>query len=148
MTKEICFDLDGTLVDFYAVDNWLPKLRAYDASPYMDATPMFSMNSLARILNNAQRNGWIIKIISWSSKNSTPDFDMEVSNAKRKWLNKHLASVKFDEINVVPYGTPKSNFGNGILFDDEKPNRDEWHGVAYDATDIIATLKEILKNES
>ena len=30
MIKELCFDLDGTLVDLYGVPNWLEKIRAYD----------------------------------------------------------------------------------------------------------------------
>ena len=33
MLKMICFDMDGTIADLYAVPNWLEKLRAYDASP-------------------------------------------------------------------------------------------------------------------
>ena len=32
--KMICFDMDGTIADLYAVPNWLDKLRAEDASPY------------------------------------------------------------------------------------------------------------------
>ena len=60
-----------------------------------------------------------------------------------KVLAKHLASVKFDNISIVAYGTPKSTCGKGILFDDEEPNRKEWEGVAYDVNNIIKILKNL-----
>ena len=44
MKKMICFDMDGTIADLYNVPNWLPKLRAEDASPYEDAAPIYDMN--------------------------------------------------------------------------------------------------------
>ena len=36
MPKMICFDMDGTIADLYAVPGWLEKLRAEDATPYRD----------------------------------------------------------------------------------------------------------------
>jgi hypothetical protein len=36
-------------------------------------------------------------------------------------LAKHLASVHFDTIDIIAYGTPKGNGRSGILFDDELP---------------------------
>ena len=69
---------------------------------------------------------------------------MKVTNAKKKWLSTHLKSVKFDEIHIVAYGTPKSSmvqFPNGILFDDENNNRNEWKGTAFDVDNIIEVLK-------
>ena len=50
MLKMICFDMDGTVADLYGVENWLEKLRAYDASPYLVATPMCDMEELADLL--------------------------------------------------------------------------------------------------
>lgn len=147
MVKEICFDMDGTIANLYAVEDWLPMLRAEDTTPYEIAPPMFSMNSLARVLNNAKRHGWTLKVISWSSKTGTPSYNERVREAKTAWLHKHLASVVFDEINVIPYGTPKSRFGNGVLFDDEERNREEWRGIAYDVNDIIATIQRLVKEE-
>ena len=37
---KIWLDMDGTIADLYAVDNWLDMLRAYDATPYVKAKPM------------------------------------------------------------------------------------------------------------
>jgi hypothetical protein len=54
--------------------------------------------------------------------------------------------VAFDEIKIVEYGTPKAtvaDFPSGLLFDDEKPNRDNWLGVACDADNILGTLSAL-----
>ena len=143
MTTTIYFDMDGTIADLYSVPNWLPLLRAYDPKPYAEAKPLVNLNSLARILNRLQRQGFRIGIISWLSKTSTPEYDAKVTAAKEKWLAKHLSSVDFDEIHIVPHGTPKQNFAtaNDILFDDEAKNRENWIGKALDVDSIIEILK-------
>lgn len=139
----VYFDMDGTIADLYSVPNWLPLLRAYDPKPYAEAKPLVNLNSLARILNRLQRQGFRIGIISWLSKTSTPEYDAKVTAAKEKWLAKHLSSVDFDEIHIVPHGTPKQNFAtaNDILFDDEAKNRENWIGKAFDVDSIIEILK-------
>lgn len=144
MTKEICFDMDGTIADFYSVDGWLDNLIQKDTRPYEIAKPLVNMNTLAKLLNRLQKSGYTLKIISWSSKAKDPAFDIQVREVKEKWLKKHLSSVTFDAINVLPYGTPKEDYGDGILFDDEKPNRDNWNGIAYDESDVIGVLKGLL----
>ena len=143
MNKEICFDMDGTLADFYGVEGWLDYLDNFDATPYTLAKPLVNMSALARVLNNRQKKGYKLKIISWLSKTGSDDFNAEVTQAKIAWLRQHLPSVHFDEIIIVEYGTPKQMFGNGILFDDEKPNRDNWNGVAYDVDNILEILKNL-----
>jgi hypothetical protein len=146
MTKAIYFDMDGTIANFYGVENWLEYLQNENTFPYENALPLLKFSSLARILNNLQKKGWTIGIISWLAKNSSENYDLEVTKAKINWLKSHLASVKFDEINIVPYGTPKEkvvNFPNGILFDDEKPNRENWVGKAFDETEILTVLKAL-----
>lgn len=142
----IYFDMDGTIANLYAVENWLSKLRNEDASPYTDATPLVRLCTLARLLNKAKRNGHKIGIVSWLAKNSTEEYDIKVTKAKIEWLKTHLKSVQFDEIKIGKYGTPKSTMVddiNGILFDDEEPNRKEWKGKAFDVDNIIGILKEI-----
>ena len=144
-----CFDMYGTIADFYGVENWLPMLRAFDPTPYKVAKPMMNFSALARQLNAAQRKGAKLVIISWCSKTSTPEFDMMVELAKREWLAEHLPSVEWDEINVVPYGTNKANVCGAncedfFLFDDEERNRDEWEeldGLAFNPSDIPEILK-------
>ena len=143
MIKAINFDMDGTLADFYGVENWLEYLMNKDAYPYIAAKPLVNMSVLARYLNRLQHNGYEINIISWLAKNSTKDFDKIVTEAKKKWLKKHLPSVNWNKIMIVAYGVNKSTLGNGILFDDEEPNRNMWGESADDVHNILGVLKEI-----
>ena len=140
----ICFDMDGTIADLYGVENWLESLINESAKPYEEAKVMINMNSLARLLNNLQKRGYEIGIISWLSKNSTESYDEKVTEAKKNWLKKHLASVRFDFVEIVKYGTNKNivNTSNeDILFDDEIGNREAWNGTAYNVNNIIEILK-------
>lgn len=144
MTTTIFFDMDGTIADLYGVENWLDYLIASDALPYEIAKPLIRLNALARILNRLQKQGYKVGVISWLAKNSNTDYDEKVTRAKKEWLKKHLASVNFDEIHIVKYGTPKQTFAkteNDILFDDEKKNRNDWTGKAFDVNEIIKILK-------
>lgn len=145
----IYLDLDGTVIDFYGVPNWLECLEAQDSTPYRVAKPLVNLSTLARYLNRLQARGYNIGIISWLSKSGTDKFNTEVAEVKRDWLAKHLPSVQWDEIHIVPYGVPKSNCAtcpNAILFDDEQRNLNEWtantHNMAYNAD----LLMEILRN--
>jgi len=148
--KAIYFDMDGTIADLYAVENWLPKLRAYDASPYAEAAPLVRLCTLARMLNKLQRNGYRICVISWLSKDPNPAYGEAVTAAKLAWLKKHMPSVKWDAIHIVPYGTPKSTVDadtwRGILFDDEENNIIEWEensGWAFDPAAIFEILRAL-----
>lgn len=144
MTATIFFDMDGTIADLYGVENWLDYLIASDTLPYAIAKPLLRLNSLARILNRLQREGYRIGVISWLSKSGTEEYNNAVTEIKKNWLKKHLASVHFDEINIVKYGTPKQMFArteNDILFDDEEKNRNSWTGKAFDVDAILETLK-------
>ena len=141
---KICFDMDGTITDLYGVENWLEYLLEGNVKPYKIAKPLVNMNTLARRLNNLQRKGYEIGVISWTSKGGSDEYNTEVEAAKRAWLHKHLASVKFDFIAVVPYGYNKSAFADNeqdVLFDDEDKNREDWRGVAYDVNNILEILK-------
>ena len=144
MTNTIYFDMDGTIANLYGVNGWLESIINRDASPYTNAEPMVRMNSLARVLNTLKRKGFKVGIVSWLAKDSTEEYDEMVTRAKLNWLKTHLKSVQFDEIHIVPYGTPKHEIvanPNGVLFDDEEPNRTNWLGTTYDVNAIIETLK-------
>lgn len=148
--RTIWFDMDGTIADLYSVENWLPKLRAYDPSPYAEAEVMWNMSLLARYLNKLQKLGYWIGIISWASKDSTTEYDRAVADAKREWLKVHLNSVTFNEILITPYGVPKElwmNATDDILFDDNEEIRNEWDGEAYEPTEIFSVLSSLIKGE-
>jgi hypothetical protein len=140
----IFFDMDGTIADLYGVENWLDYLRAEDATPYREAETLVNMQALAHRLNNLQRKGYKVEVISWLARESSESYGYEVANAKIEWLNSHLKSVHFDKINIVPYGTEKDTFRhseNDILFDDEEYNRENWGGVAYNVDNILKILR-------
>ena len=146
MTKAIYFDMDGTIADLYGVEGWLNDLESENERPYATAKPLIRMSALARVLNRLQKEGYTIGIVSWLSKGGSDDYNEKVAYAKQKWLKQHLASVNFDEINIVKYGTPKGtavNIQGGILFDDEERNRTEWNGTAFDVDNIIEILKAL-----
>ena len=147
--RALYFDMDGTIADLYGVDNWLDYLRAEDTMPYREARPLLNLSLLARQLNKLQQRGFILGIISWTSKNGTPQYNEAVRVAKIEWLQKHMPSVHWDEIYVVKYGTNKSIFGSGILFDDESNNRKDWmradeENWAFSEKEIIKVLQAII----
>lgn len=141
MNKQINFDMDGTIANLYDIENWLEYIIAKDETPYREAKPLINLSVLARMLNRLQKEGYRICIISWLAKTTDANYDAKVTLAKINWLNKRMPSVKWDEINILPYGTPKYMFGSGILFDDEERNRIAWGEGAYDVDNIIEILK-------
>lgn len=148
MTKAIWFDMDGTIANLYAVENWLEYLKNEDVFPYAEAAVMFNFSLFARLLHKLQEAGWKIGIISWTSKCGSESYNLAVEATKRAWLTKHLPSVEWDEIRIVRYGTNKyMECGGGILFDDEQRNRDEWQDLAIVPETILQTLK-ILAEEN
>ena len=127
MKKLLVFDMDGTIADLYSVENWLEKLRNEDASPYIDASPIFNMVQLVSILKRLQLEGWKIAITSWLAMNSTLEYKNAVREAKRKWLSNF--NFPFDEIHLVQYGTPKQKCTKAdlqILFDDSEAVRNSF----------------------
>ena len=153
MLKMICFDMDGTIADLYGVENWLEKLRAYDASPYLTAKPLCDMEELAFLLEVAQYRGIEIRIITWLSKDTTKDYDDMVRIAKRAWLKAY--NIPIDHFHGIAYGATKADSirkalgedETAILFDDNAQVRKGWHmGDTYDPTtcDICEVLKNIL----
>ena len=146
MNITINFDMDGTIADLYGMTNWLECLNNEDTTPYEVAKPLLHFATFARVLHNLQKKGYQVAIISWLSKYGTDEYNRAVTEAKIKWLAKHLPSVEWDKITIVPYGTPKQNFCNSpldILFDDEEHNRNNWTGRAYDVENILKILREI-----
>lgn len=147
MMKQICVDLDGTLAALYDVDGWLDDLMNERTRPYDIAKPMLNFSLLARLLNRAQRAGWKLCVISWTSKGGSKPYNTAVELAKRGWLNKHLPSVKWDEIKIVEYGTNKrKTCGGGILFDDEEGNRKTWGKHAYTPDHIMEILEALARD--
>lgn len=143
----IYFDMDGTIANLYSVEDWLPRLRSYDPTPYTVAKPLLRLSTLARLLNKLQRKGYRLGIISWGSMNAPDFYDEAVAAAKLFWLNRHLPSVAWDEIHITAYGIPKEETAeepDGILFDDNEGIRNAWTGTAYNVENIIEILKGLI----
>ena len=84
MKKTLVFDMDGTIANFYGVEGWLEDLRAYSVRPYVEAKPIYDVDTLNTILEILKALGWRIVVTSWLSKESTADFDAETRRAKRE----------------------------------------------------------------
>lgn len=149
MNKILVFDMDGTIADLYGVNDWLPKLRSENASPYMDAKPLYDMEVLNNILDILRYMGWQIVVTSWLAKNSTEEYKNAVRQAKIEWLNKH--GFVYDHIHLVQYGTTKANCtrhmgGYQILIDDNPDILKGWTlGGTINASDnILAALIDLI----
>lgn len=132
----IYLDMDGTIANLYAIENWLEMLNNFDTTPYEKAEPMVSEETLLNLINN----GFELAIVSWTSKGNNKDYDKAVRKAKKEWLKKVFPNVVFAEMHIVKYGTPKSQVVNNkfdILVDDELPNRKNWKGLAIDPMDFF-----------
>ena len=153
LPKMICFDMDGTIAQLYAVPNWLARLNAQDPTPYLEAEAMWNMAQLAEILSALQDLGVEIRIITWLSKESTEEYKDAVRNAKIQWLAEH--GFPYDAFHGVQYGATKANSirkylapeEKAWLIDDNAKVRNGWHmGEAIDPTnvDILKLLSSLL----
>jgi len=152
MRKTLVFDMDGTIANFYGVENWLEDLHNSNPRPYILAEPLYDMEVLTTLLTIFKARGWEIAITSWLAKDSTKAFDELVRVAKREWLEKY--NFPFDEIHLVKYGTTKANCtrkngGFQVLVDDNEQVRKGWHlGQTINANEnIIEQLIELLVAE-
>lgn len=152
MNKTLVFDMDGTLADFYGVENWLDDLTVSNPRPYIIAKPLYDMTFLTNILLSLKENGWRIVVTTWLAKGSTKDYDFVVRQVKKDWLQRY--NFPYDEIHLVKYGTTKANCtrklgGYQILFDDNETVRKGWTlGETVNANeDILEFLIELLTKE-
>lgn len=146
----IYFDMDGTLADLYGVDNWLPKLRAENATPYVEAEPLVDLGEMEQLLAELQYIGYTLGVISWTSKGGSAEYNKAVRKAKLEWLAGCFPEIEFDEIHVVKYGTRKDYIAKdkyGIIFDDDERVREKWRGEAINPNyeDIIESLKKLVE---
>lgn len=146
----ICFDMDGTIADLYGVPNWLKRLRAEDETPYIEAKPMWDMLKLRAVLLKLIKQGWEVRIITWLSKDSTPEYKQKVRQAKAEWLTRF--DFPTSKCHMVAYGTTKADCVRriaepAILIDDNAKIRNGWTlGDTIDPVncDLIAELEKLV----
>ena len=151
--KMICFDMDGTIADLYAVKGWNEMLRAYDPTPYAVADPLWDMEALRMVLDRLMANGIEIRIITWLSMDSTEEYKDAVRNAKREWLED--MGFPYNHFHGVAYGATKADSirkylpegETAWLIDDNAKVRQGWHlGETIDPTscDLLEILASLL----
>ena len=129
MNIKIVFDMDGTLADFYSCPDWLKYLETEKTKPYRIAKTLVHGRALANRINKLQALGVEVSIVSWASKNYTPEYFDRIKRAKENWLKKHYPSIEWNSINITKYGYAKENYainGLNILFDDNAEIREAW----------------------
>lgn len=149
MNKTLVFDMDGTIANFYGVDNWLNDIRNENTRPYEIAEPLYDMEVLNAVLDVLRLQGWRIAITTWLAMGSSVEFENATRKAKIEWLKKY--NFKYDEIHLVRYGTTKANAtrkngGYQILVDDNAEIRKGWSlGSTIDANkNILGALVDLL----
>ena len=151
--KMICFDMDGTIVDFYGVNGWLEMGNSGNTTPYEIAKPLWDMVKLAAILQKARAKGIEIRIITWLWGGGNADFAERTRQAKREWLARY--GFPFDHFHGVKYGATKADSirrylaenETAIIFDDSAKVRKGWHlgeAVNPQTENIIEYLQGIL----
>lgn len=152
MSKVIYFDLDGTLYNLYGVPNWLKMLRSEQVYAYTCGENLFG-NTFYHVINRLKEKGYSFGVITWLSKESTPEYDKRVTTAKKKWCKENLPFIS--SFAVQPYGTPKQEAIQRtsrieILLDDNAEVCEMWTNnrrrKAYVIKDnLLLTLWGILK---
>lgn len=145
----VWLDMDGTIANFYGVENWLEDLQTGKTRPYEIAKSLYDSKDLNKVLFNLKARGYKVGIVSWSAKCATAEYTRRIKETKIQWLKKQKIYNLLDEILITEYGVRKADicrkYGRGILVDDEQRNREEWNlGLAIDATENILDILEKL----
>ena len=137
----ICFDMDGTIANFYGVKGWLNDLENESTRPYEIAKPLVDMEELHRLLMKCRTLDINIHVITWVSKNADTSFAERIGYAKLDWLDKYR--FPYDFCHIIPYGESKSEIvkrylaknETALIFDDDARVRANWLlGEAIDPT--------------
>lgn len=109
MSIKIYFDLDGTVYNLYGVNNWLARLRNEDATAYNEGEFLHkeTYNHFLEICSQLSSLGVQFGVITWLAMQSSPEYEEEVTEIKREWVEEYLPFVT--EFNAQSYGIPKQN---------------------------------------
>ena len=146
--RNIIFDLDGTIVDLYGIEEWERKLNSADVTPYEQAKPLCDLELLRSCLLSL--NDVRIVIVSWGAIGASQESMSHIRTAKIEWL--HRWKFPFDEVHIVKYGTDKYStiqykHEESYLFDDSQKIRNKFkkreNCYAYSEKEIFTVLEEL-----
>ena len=103
--SHIIFDLDGTLYDFYNVDNWLEKVESGNPSVFTEGGTLVNMEKLNKKIQIFQRLGCTFSIVTWLPMGATDKYKKECYSMKMNWCRENLPTIS--EINIIDYGIGK-----------------------------------------
>ena len=140
MKRTIWFDMDGTIADFYSVDNWLEKILNEDTSPYAEAKPLFDSDEMDYLISLLRKAGYDIGIISYAPHDCTLSMLFNTMAVKRDWLDRYFPYAS--KIHITTKATPKSTYYNegDVLVDDEIANIIDWMDKGGDAVQNFKAL--------
>jgi len=148
MAINVNFDMDGTLYDLYSLEDWLEGIVNGVKGYYTNGATLVNMWKLSRVCRRLQKKGIKVNIITWTQNTENGNAIELAKKEKLTWLRKKMPYA--DTINILPYGTPKSEYMEdnvrNILFDDNDKVREEWEnkgGIAYTEKNILTILREM-----
>lgn len=138
MSNIVFFDMDGTIVDLYGVENVFKRLDNGDATPYAEAKSIPNMVNTLREYQSSGKKIVIITALGRHPENPSYDtnkMDEETIINKKKWLIDN--GIVVDGFHAVPYGTDKyevaireygSEGAEGTIVDDDDRVLNKWFG--------------------
>lgn len=119
MNRNIVFDMDGVLADFFAEPNNLERFEN-ERGFFKNLKPIANNNKMVRDMIYMGFNVYIIS----ASPNKQADKE------KRQWLSKYIPNLKKENIIICRNGQNKADFmqdiENSILIDDYTQNLIQW----------------------
>lgn len=153
-TKGIIYlNMDGTLNDFYNYPRWKDYLDREEVQPYSHSKLVCNADELITLIRTLKEYKYEVGIITWGSKNATPDFNDKIKAAKVKWLKDYCL---WDEVknnfNYLYYGVDKTlpfgKYANApiALIDDELEVRVRFYNKMVNNMRPSAISKKIVYN--
>lgn len=125
--KKVYLDMDGTIANLYAIDQWLTRLRNEDTTIFLECAQMITQEELFKIFPQEQ---YEIVILTMTPMNCSKEYHNQVIDQKNAWLDKLFPQLT--KRIFLKYGHNKNlkNSANAILVDDSEPIRKSFRGIA------------------
>lgn len=129
----VYLDMDGTIADLYGTYAWLERLTAEDETPFLEAEPMTTEETLFELF---PEDIFEIRVLTMTPKDATKEYCERVREAKEAWLNTYFPNI--EKRYYKAYGDNKNlkNAKNAILVDDNEKIRNNFKGYAINPTEL------------